>query len=223
MDLVFNIYLGLTLAVSDYSKSLNYEYESLRAESYGFNSSLSLSEKFYFDLGLKRLSAQVQSESGNLNVFGWDYTHDIANLRFGFNLEDKTKLFLGPAFYYMPVLFPTQVGALSSEAAFEKVPQAGFELGYGKEFKFEDFDLIIESSFLAFKSLSSDYEDNYNLLLDLEINPSLKISKHMRLGVNYNVIVGQFSFIENKTGLNYPFKSRYSLQNLFLSLTYTLR
>ena len=72
MALVFNIFAGLTISVSNYSKSLNYEYESVKLESYGLESTLEFNSDYFIQLDVKRLSAGVQSGSGKLNIFGWE-------------------------------------------------------------------------------------------------------------------------------------------------------
>ncbi len=222
MALAFNIFLGLTLSVSDYSKSIDYSYESIKPESYGFSVDYNLTEDYFFQLDFKRLAAQVQSSSGFLNIYGWDYTHDLTYLKFGYNLNTTESIYIAPMIYYVPTLFPISVGALTSEAAFEKTLSVGLGFGYVKEIIRDNFKFKLDSSLSITEFLSQDYDHNYSFLFDVDMNPSWKVAKKMYLGVNYNLVAGQTSLTEKKTGSNFPFRSTYFLHNLFLTFTYTL-
>jgi hypothetical protein len=221
--LVFNIFAGLTLALSDYSKSLNYEYESARLESYGMEATLEFNDNYFFQFDIKRLSAQVQSSTGKLNVFGWDYTHDIAMLKFGMNLNENNSVYLSPTVYYFPTLFPTQVGALSSTAAFEKTLTYGLGAGYITSYKIKKIDVKLDANLSLLNFASSEYNSKYSYVIDLDINPTYKISDRMKAGINYNIVAGQASLVEKKTGSDFPFKTSYFLHNLFLTFAYTLQ
>lgn len=223
MALVFNIFAGLTISVSNYSKSLNYEYESVKLESYGLESTLEFNSDYFIQLDVKRLSAGVQSGSGKLNIFGWDYTHDIGMLKFAKRYNENTSFYFNPTLYYLPILFPTQVGALSSTAAFEKTLTYGLGLGYISQYSFKKFDLKTDVNFSYLDFSSADYDLKYNYILDIDINPTFKLNEAMNIGLNYNVIMGQTSLTENKTGSEFPFKMSYFLHNLFLTFAYTLR
>ncbi len=222
MSLVFNVFAGITLSISNYSKSIDYSYESLKPESYGFETTLTLKDKYYLQMDVKRIAAQVQSSSGNLNVFGYDYTHDFMYLKMGYKFSETQSIYLSPMIYYAPILFPVTVGALTSQAAFEKTLSAGLGIGYTKNLSLEKFKFDINANFSLMKFQSGQYEQNYSYLFDVNMHPSWKVSKSMFLGVNYNVIAGQSSLVEKKTGSDYPFKTTYVLHNLFLTFSYTL-
>lgn len=222
MALVFNFFLGLTLSVSDYSKSIDYSFESLKPESYGFDVTYDITDNYYFQLDFKRIAAQVQSSSGKLNIYGWDYTHDFTYLKFGYNLNASESLYVAPMMYYVPTLFPLSVGALSSQAAFEKTLSVGMGFGYTKEIILDKFKFKMDSSLSLTRFLSQDYDHKYSFLFDVDMNPSWKVAKNIFLGVNYNLVAGQTSLTEKKTGSNFPFKTTYFLHNLFLTFTYTL-
>lgn len=223
MSLVFNIFLGLTISTTDYSKSLNYDYESVRAKSYGLEASLELNKKYYIGFDFKRLAGSVQSGSGLLNVFGWDYTHDISMLKAGYKLDENQSVYLAPTLNYFPILFPTQVGALSSTAAFEKTLTYGLAIGYKALHKFKKIDVKLDASLSFLDFVSSDYNANYNYAVDIDLNPTYQIHKKMNIGLNYNIVAGQTSLIENITGSQFPFKTSYFLHNLFLTFEYTLQ
>lgn len=222
MALVFNVFLGLTLSITDYSKSLDMSYESLKVESYGFETTYNMSKKYYMQLDFKRISAQVQSSSGYLNIFGWNYTHDFAYLKFGYKLNPSETFYISPMAYYVPTLFPISVGALTSQAAFEKTMSLGLAMGYTKEFVIENFYFKIDTSFAIADFLSKDYAQNYSYLFDVDLNPKWKFSKNMFIGLNYNLISGQSSLIERKTGSDFPIKATYFLHTIFLTFAYTL-
>lgn len=222
MALVFNLFLGLTLSTTDYSKSINFEYESLRPASYGMELSLDIDKNYFVEFDLKRLAANVQSSSGNLNVFGWDYTHDIAMLKFGYAINENHSVYASPVAYYVPLLFPIQVGALTSTAAFEKTPAYGFGVGYKHKQTLEKISINFDASFSYLNFASSDYDTKYSYLFDLDVHPTYEINKKMTVGVNYNLVTGLSSLKENKTGSNFPFKTSYFLHNLFLTFAYTL-
>lgn len=223
MALVFNIFLGLTLSTTTYTKSLNFEYESLRVESYGMDLSLDISNDFFLELDTKRLGAQVQSGTGKLNIYGWDYTHDISMLKFGFDLDKKNSIYISPILYYMPLLFPVQVGALTSIAAFEKTLAHGVGLGYKTERKFKKYDVKFDASLSYLDFASSEYNSKYNYLLDIDVNPTYALGESMSVGLNYNLVHGLVSLTENKTGSAFPFKTSYFLHNLFFTFAYTLQ
>lgn len=223
MALVFNVFAGLTLSLSNYSKSLNYEYESLKLESYGIETTLDLTEKYFVQLDFKRLAAQVQSSTGKLNVFGWDYTHDIGMFKIGYRLKEDYAIYISPVVYNMPILFPTQVGALTSTAAFEKTLAMGVSAGFIKQYQFKKASLSMEGSLGLLDIIASEYSQKYNYFFDLDVHPEWNLGKKIKFGVNYNLIVSQASLIEERTGSNYAFKSTTFLQNLFLTFAYTLR
>lgn len=218
--LVFNIFLGLTLSVTQTSKSINFEYETLRPASYGFDLQLNLNEKYFMQLDVKRLGAGVQSQNGFLNIFGWDYTHDITALKLGYNLNEENSFYLAPVFYYMPVLFPTQVGALSSVAAFEKTFTYGLAVGYQYHASFKKIDFLADASLGLLDFASSEYDSNYGYFLDVDLHPTYNLNESIKLGLNYNLVFGQHSLVENKTGEGFPFKTRFFLHNLFFTFAY---
>lgn len=222
MALVFNIFLGLTLSITQTSKSINFEYESVKPASYGFDMTLNLNENYYMQFDMKRLGAGVQSRSGHLNVFGWDYTHDIMMLKFGYALDEKQSIYVTPTIHYTPVLFPTQVGALTSIAAFEKTLTYGAGFGYRKHEKIKMFDVLFDVSFSYLKYASEDYDSKYSFMFDVDVHPTYQINESMAAGLNYNLVFGQSSLVENKTGNEFPFNSRYFLHNFFLTFAYTL-
>ncbi len=223
MALVFNIFLGLTLSTTDYSKALNLSYESLKVESYGMDISLKLADKYYLELDFKRLAAQVQSGSGLLNIYGWDYTHDIAMIKFGHKINATTSFYASPVLYYVPILFPTQVGALTSIAAFEKTPAYGLGLGCKYELQQKKIKIKFDASLSYLEFASDEFSTNYSYVFDLDIHPTYALNKSMELGLNYNLVNGFSSFIENKTGSDFPIKTSNFLHNLFLTFAYTLQ
>ena len=223
MALAFNIFAGLTLSVSQYTKSLNYEYESVALQSYGIETSLDISSKINMKLDFKRLAGKIQSADGDLNVYGWSYSHDIGQLKVGFSFDDTQSIYIAPTAYYMPILFPIQVGALKSTAAFEKTTAMGVGIGYTKELKLEKLNVDFDASFSLLNLRSEEYKQKYSYLIDLDVNPSWKVSRDVDLGAMYNLVVGQFSVKENKTGFDYSIKSRYFLNNFFITLKYTLQ
>ncbi len=223
MSLVFNLLLGLTVSTTDYSKGLNYDYESVRAESYGLETTLELDDKYFAAFDLKRLAGNVQSSTGLLNVFGWNYTHDVAQLKLGFHLDKRSSFYFAPTLHYFPILFPTQVGALSSTAAFEKTLTYGLAVGYKALYRIEKIDLKLDANLSYLDFASSDYDSNYSFAFDIDVNPTYEVSKKMNVGINYNLLAGQTSVTENITGSQFPFKTTYFLHNFFLTFEYTLQ
>ena len=223
MFLAFKFFAGLTLSLTQYSKSLDFDYNSVNPISYGMELEIAYPGE-YFAIEFKRLDGTVQSKEGKLNIFGWDYTHDIAKFKYGLllGLKKDHLLFLNTLFYYHPILFPIEVGALSSAAAFEKTFAAGLGLGYRKEFDFDRVGVDFGVNFNYFTFLSADYDSKYGFLWDTHINPHLKLNKFLELGASYSLVSGLVSLESNKTAKKYPLKNQFFHQNFFLTLKYSL-
>lgn len=223
MVLAFKIFAGLTLSLTQYSKSLDFEYESVNPLTYGMEIEV-IYPKEYFAIEMKRLDGTVQSKEGLLNIFGWDYTHDIIKLKYGTFLGSHKRhiLFSNITFYYYPILFPQEVGVLSSSAAFEKTFVLGLGLGYKRRLDFKQLGIDLEVSFSYLDFLSSEYDSKYGFLWDTHINPYFKINKFLEIGASYNLVSGMASLKSYKTDQEHPVKTQFFNQNFFLTLKYMI-
>lgn len=209
-------YTGLTAAVNHYSKALPFEYESLRLPAFGGWADFNVN-KLLFSLDFKSMPAQVKSSSGNLNVFGWKYSHLWGSLASGYLYDNKHHVYFKLSVQYLPTLFPTQVGVFQSTAAFEKIPAFGIGLGYKTYLSIYDIPVQVQTDLYNVQITDSNYDLKYGLAYSLKLTPYY-MWRNLKFGLSYEYLGQILSLTEKNTGQDYPFKSRLGLHQLLISL-----
>lgn len=154
-------------------------------------------------------------------MYGWRYRHLWGSLGLGWLFENTHHVYLKGVVHYAPTLFPTLVGPLHSEAAFEKVLFYGVGVGYKVDFTFQDWPFALQVDLFNLMTDDSNYDLSYALAWNLRLTRYHQW-RNVRLGVSYDQVGQAVSFTEKHTGQDYPVKSLLRLHQILFHVDFPL-